>query len=59
MFFSKLPKKIPNFWAAFARKIVTENFQKAPNLVTLSVTIMAVVVVGSGKKYNELSEQRQ
>ena len=29
------PKKFPSIWATFARKFVTNNFQKLPSLVTL------------------------
>ena len=30
------PKNLNSFWATFVRKFVTQNFQKSPNLVTLS-----------------------
>ena len=30
------PKNLNSFWATFLRKFVTQNFQKSPNLVTLS-----------------------
>ena len=32
---SKQPKKLPNIWATLEKIIVTKNFQKSPNLVTL------------------------
>ena len=37
MLFSKWLKKSPNIWLTFERKLITKNFQKFPNLVTLSV----------------------
>ena len=36
--FFKRPKKLLLIWATFARNIVTKNFQKLPNLVTLKTS---------------------
>ena len=34
-FIFQQPKTFPSIWATFARKFVTNNFQKLPSLVTL------------------------
>ena len=38
--FSKSPKQAQHIWASFVRQFIAGNFQKSPNLVTLTVSII-------------------
>ena len=41
--FQNSPKKLPNIWAAFARKIVTKTSHKYSNLVTLFYSLTSLL----------------
>ena len=42
----KQPKKSTYIWATFARKCISKNFQKSPNLVTLEPTMESFIREG-------------